>query len=153
MTIRIALLFICTLLVSNTYAADIYQWVDESGRTQVSDVVPARYKNVATKVDTSASKVDERQRQEALKRAAKERQLAEQPPAKAATQPVTPAGGQIRAEKKFGAESDCEQKLRAYRASQECFAPYITKFGMHGDAEKYCTAVPDPTPECGIPSE
>lgn len=152
MTIRIAFLFICTLFLSSAYAADIYQWVDESGRTQVSDVVPARYRNVATKVDTSASKVDERQRQEALKRAAKERQLADRPPVKTTTKPVAPVIGQIRAAED-GGESDCEKKLRAYRASQECFAPFITKFGIHGDAEKYCTAVPDPTPECGIPRE
>jgi hypothetical protein len=150
MTIRIAFLLIGALLVSNTYAADIYQWVDESGRTQISDVVPARYKNVATRIDTSASKVTERQRQEALKRAARERQLADRPPAKAA-KPDGPVVGQTRTEGDGG--SDCEKKLRAYRASQECFAPFITRFGMHGDAEKYCTAVPDPTPECGIPRE
>lgn len=149
MTIRIAVWFICTLLLASAHAADIYQWVDENGRTQVSDVVPARYKNVATKVDTSASEVSERQRQEALQRAEKERQLADRPPVK--TAPVAPFAGQVRAE--GDGESDCEKKLRAYRASQECFAPYITKFGMHGDAEKYCTAVPDPTPECGIPRE
>ncbi len=150
MTIRIAFLFLCTLLFSDAYAAEIYQWVDENGRTQVSDIVPAQYKNVARKVDTSASKVSERQRQEALERAAKERQLAERLPAKDVAQPVVPDGGEAQA---GSGESECEKKLRAYRASQECFAPFITQFGMHGDAEKYCTAVPDPTPECGIPRE
>ncbi|MFJ7567158.1 DUF4124 domain-containing protein [Herminiimonas sp. NPDC097707] len=161
MTIRIAFLFICTLLLSNTHAADIYQWVDENGRTQVSDVVPARYKNVATKVDTSASELTESQRQEARTRAEREKQKAKE--AAQAMQPASPvpSAGQLTPSSGMR-ETECEALMRAYRESQECFAPFVFR-GPDGrprrggrvreEAFLYCTSVPDPSQQCGSPPQ
>jgi hypothetical protein len=39
------------------YAADIYRWTDETGRVNYGNVVPDRFKRVATKIDTSGSRV------------------------------------------------------------------------------------------------
>jgi hypothetical protein len=40
------------------YAADdIYRWVDETGRVNYGNVVPDRFKRVATKIDVSGSRV------------------------------------------------------------------------------------------------
>jgi hypothetical protein len=43
---------IATLMSASTaYAAVIYRWVDESGRTRVSDVVPDKYRRSAEALD------------------------------------------------------------------------------------------------------
>ena len=40
------------------YAAeDIYRWTDETGRVNYGNVVPDRFKRLATKIDTSGSRV------------------------------------------------------------------------------------------------
>lgn len=39
------------------YAADIYRWTDETGRVNYGNVVPDRYKRIATKIDTSGARV------------------------------------------------------------------------------------------------
>jgi hypothetical protein len=38
-------------------AADIYRWTDETGRVNYGNVVPERFKRVATRVDTSSQVV------------------------------------------------------------------------------------------------
>lgn len=158
MTGKMAFLFACSMLFSTAYATTIYQWVDENGRTQISDTVPPRYKDVATKVDTSASRVSEKQRQEALERVAKEKELVESAnraradaaATKAADQPADPKSASPFVDK----NADCEQLMRAYRESQECFAPFMrVEGGTREEAYKYCTPVADPSVKCGLPSQ
>lgn len=159
MITKMAFLFVSSMLFSTAYATTIYQWVDENGRTQISDTVPARYKDVASKVDTSASRVSEKQRQEALERVAREkaqveaanRAKAEAASAKAADQPVEPKSAPPVINNK---NADCEQLMRAYRESQECFAPFMrVEGGTREEAYKYCTPVADPSSQCGAPGE
>lgn len=159
MTSKMAFLFACSMLFSTAYATTIYQWVDENGRTQISDTVPARYKDVATKMDTSASRVSEKQRQEALERVAKEKELvesanrarAEAAAEKAANQSAESKGAPPVVDNKH---ADCEQLMRAYRESQECFAPFMrVEGGTREEAYKYCTPVADPSSKCGAPAE
>jgi hypothetical protein len=38
-------------------AEDIYRWTDETGRVNYGNVVPDRFKRVATKIDTSSTRV------------------------------------------------------------------------------------------------
>lgn len=157
MTSKMAFLFACSMLFSTAYATTIYQWVDENGRTQISDTVPARYKDVATKMDTSASRVSEKQRQEALERVAKEKELvdsanrarAEAAAMKAADQSAESKSAPPVVDNK---NADCEQLMRAYRESQECFAPFMrVEGGTREEAYKYCTPVADPSSKCGPP--
>ncbi len=159
MTTRMAFLLVCSMLFSTAYAATIYQWVDENGRTQVSDVVPARYKDVATQVDTSASRVSEKQRQEALDRVAREKEQvdaanrarAEAAAVNAADKSAEPKTARPVVDDK---NADCEQLMRAYRESQECFAPFMrVEGGTREEAYKYCTPVADPSVKCGLPGE
>lgn len=74
MSKRWAVLLVCLVFGTAAFAEDIYRWVDEKGRVSISDNVPARYRDVATKIDASASNISERQRQQALERADRERQ-------------------------------------------------------------------------------
>ena len=140
-------------------AADIYRWVDASGRTHIADTVPAPYKDVATKLDTSASKVSEERRAAAVERAEKIKQAAKN----SSTPPTSPQDGTARtggfslgptedsaAQKNNGDDSECARLRREYDASQACFAQYATQTGVKGEAYDHCKSVPDPTPRCGL---
>lgn len=158
MTTKMAFLLVGSMLFSTAHASTIYQWVDENGRTQISDTVPPRYKDVANQVDTSASRVSEKQRQEALERVAREKAQVE-----AANRARTEAEAANAADKSaetkttrpvVGKDADCEQLMRAYRESQECFAPFMrVDAGTREEAYKYCTPVADPSVKCGLPGE
>lgn len=146
-------------------AADLYRWVDETGRTQISDVVPARYRDVATRIDTSASEIPESQRQEALERAAREKQLVEE--RMRAAQPPSPPPAPVPQPKTVeltppdNSDAECAELIRAYRESQECFAPFMVmrRDGRHHrrgwvrpEAYRYCQRVQSPYAKCGLPS-
>ena len=74
---RLVLSIICCALALVAHATDIYRWVDDQGRTHFADVVPERYKSVATKIDSKSSELSEGARAEAAARAARERTQAE----------------------------------------------------------------------------
>lgn len=171
MSIRLYLSASCValaILSAQAGAAGIYRWVDEKGRTHVADTVPPRYKGSATKVDTRASELTERQRAEALARTAREKaaqagaQSDSSPPAAPdsalAAPPPVKAGELLPSP---GSRDECEALMRAYRESQECFAPFVRSRpaddraggGVREEAYRYCTSVPDPSPQCGIPSD
>lgn len=160
MTNRILILISCALLTSFASATDIYRWVDENGRTSLSDQVPERYRNVATKVDTSASELSESQRQEALARAAREKQKVEEAAQAAPPASPMPKAGQLTPSSGMR-ETECEALMRAYRESQECFAPFMLagsdgsphSGGVREEAFLYCTSVPDPSQQCGSPPQ
>lgn len=147
----------------NVMAADMYRWVDENGRVSVSDNVPARYRDVATKIDTSASDISDRQRQEALERADQERQRAKASAEAAKT--ASPQSAPVKAAEikppRNKAEAECEALIRAYRESQECFEPFKLReadgtFRQDGavreEAFQYCTSIPSPFNQCTLPS-
>ena len=158
MTSRMAFLFVCSMLFSTAQASTVYQWVDENGRTHLSDTVPPRYKDVATKIDTSASRVSDKQRQEALERVAREKEQVDaaerariESAAKTVDQSAEPKNAPPVVDSK---NADCEQLMRAYRESQECFAPYMrVDGGIREEAHQYCKSVPDPSSKCGVPPE
>ncbi|WP_293775991.1 DUF4124 domain-containing protein [uncultured Oxalicibacterium sp.] len=150
-------------------AADIYRWVDESGRTHVSDVVPQAYKGKAERIDTGPSQISPEDRQAAQRRVEQERRLLEQREREAASMSERPSPAAV---PKAGAMSPplqslenpaCAEKWRAYRESQECFAPFMrgarTRHGhrrpahLSEEAYRYCTPVADPSAECPIPAE
>jgi hypothetical protein len=151
---RLSMLLGCALLSTAAGAADLYRWVDESGHTHVSDSVPARYQDVATKVDTSSSEVSESRRQEALARAAREKQLVEESEKVEQSVPLLPP---VRTEMPAvpdSGETECDRLIRAYRESQECFAPFQRRRGgTRPEAYRYCTPVQSPYAQCGLPSQ
>lgn len=165
------LLFTLFALANSPVMADeIYRWVDESGRTHVSDVVPPHYKNRAVLVDTAPSQISPKERQAAQVRAEQERRLLEQRQRDAALASESRLGATAPA--RAGAMAPplqslsdpvCAEKWRAYRESQECFAPFMraarTRHGhtrpahLSEDAYRYCRPVADPSSECPIPAE
>jgi hypothetical protein len=137
------------------HAKDIYRWVDEQGRTQISDTVPPQYRSRATRIDTRASQVSESDRARAVERAAREKAMAAEAaePAKgskaAESAPANEPGGAAPSDK----DASCEQQRQNYAASQACFASYRNANGsVRSEAYQHCTEAPDPSPSCGIPS-
>ena len=159
---KLTLLLAGVLLLPIAHATEIYQWVDESGRTQLSDVVPERYKRSAKRVDSRSFEISPQQRAEAESRAARERERA----AKPVGTPVPPrderAGALVPARAAFAPAgagsapspaSDCASLRRQYAQSQECFAQYQNTNGsVKPGAYEKCTEVPDPSPKCGLES-
>ena len=148
-------------LSMSTQAAVIYRWVDESGRTHVSDVVPERYRRSAIRIDPSRSEVSPEQRQQAELAAARNRTIVEksdsrrqnsqavQSAAAASKPPATkrPARG-------ITDDTDCETWRRLYRESMECFAPFRTARGTtKAEGFEVCNAIPSPELKCGPVSD
>src|SRR5262245_969082 len=52
------------LVAPLAHSADIYRWVDEQGRTHISDTVPERYRGVATRLDAKPIEPTAQQRAE-----------------------------------------------------------------------------------------
>jgi len=73
-------------------ATVIYRWIDENGRTHVSDVVPEKYKKSATRVDSAQYEAPPESRKEAEQRAAKEKAVVdESAKRRASAPPAAPA--------------------------------------------------------------
>src|SRR5512140_3198728 len=156
-----SVLALSTLLpLSPLHAADIYRWVDENGQTHLSDTVPDKYRNSATRVDTGPTELTPQQRAEAEARAAQQKKLAEEEEARrrareaadaaGSTAPAPPAPPIRPAPRATPNSSDCAQLLRRYRASQECFAPYRMANGaIRPEGFVLCGPdVPDPSGQC-----
>ncbi len=146
------------LATAQASAAPIYRWVDESGRTQISDTVPEKYRKSAKKVDSEQFKVSPEARRSAEERAAKEKELAkqsdEQRKKEAAAASAAPAPSASGNRKSTAAnDSDCETWRRLYRESQACFARYHNADGsLKPGAHQNCTQVDNPEIKCGVES-
>lgn len=168
---RTLLFTLFALANSAVPASEIYRWVDESGHTHVSDVVPPSYKERAVPVDTAPSQVSPEQRQAAQARAEQERRLLEQRQREASSSSSQPRldstvpsrAGAMAPPLQSLSDPVCTEKWRTYRESQECFAPFMrgarTRHGhrrqahLSEEAYRYCTPVADPSSECPIPAE
>ena len=138
------------LAISSAHAAEIYRWVDENGRTHVSDVVPEKYRKSAKKIESRAYEPSAKDQKEAQERAELEKARAAQ-----AVQPraagSAPSGGAsaVRPANAPGA-TDCATLRRRYRESLACFGPYRTATGgTKAEAFEKCTPVDDPVLQCG----
>jgi hypothetical protein len=152
-----ALVASALLLSLAAQAAVIYRWVDERGRTHVSDVVPEKYKNSATRIDTGDSSVSPERKAQAEAAAAKEKAFVEEAAKRRqAAQPVpsapaaSPAAGGKRPAQGVTDATDCDTWRRLYRESQDCFGPFNTVGGgIKPEAFLACNPIPSPEPKCG----
>lgn len=152
----IAVLISALVLFPAVYAADIYRWVDEEGRTHISDVVPPQHKKSARKIDPREFELSAEQVKEAQARAERDKARAalarqQRASAVAAGAPASgPAAAGSAPRPTVPAATDCATLRRLYRESQECFAPYRTATGTtKAEAFEKCTPVVDPELKCG----
>ena len=143
--------------VVGVQAGDIYRWVDEQGRTHLSDSVPEKYRGTATRIDTRPYELTLEQQREAAERAARERAQAVAsaeplapgaPPQPTPTLPLTPVIK--RPAQQVTESTDCTTWWRLYRESQKCFGPFRTVGGgVKPEAFEHCNEIPSPMPKCG----
>ena len=137
-------------------AIDIYRWVDENGRTHLSDVVPERYRDAATRIDSRSHELTPEQQREARERSAREAERADRAPPAAAQAPLSPAPvvpptAVVKRPAQTVTEStDCTTWWRLYQESQECFGPFrLVGGGIKPEAFEHCNEIPSPELRCG----
>jgi hypothetical protein len=155
--------------LSAVHAVEIYRWVDENGRTQISDHVPEKFRAGATPLgDSRQYELTPRQRAEAEARTAREkrqREIDEQDradaekaaqeaaraaaaAASAATTTRRPRQGTVPG--KIDA-AECAALQAEYAKSGACYAPFhLARGGLRAGAFDACgPTVPDPSERCG----
>ena len=144
-------------------AGDIYLWVDDQGRRQLSDRPPVQSQGGVQKQDASRYELSPSQRQQAEdlkaldrnrlraleeeRRQAGERKAELPPlPARAASEPPPQ-----RSQGRKSAE-ECKSTVRAYEESRLCYSQFVARGGIHkaGGFEKCGPGLGDPSLECGI---
>jgi hypothetical protein len=153
------ILALATLAAAPASAADMYRWVDEHGRTNISDVVPERFRARAIKIDSKQFEPTARQREEALAGSAALRASAASSSSgpSASLPTASPTADRPRAIRSAAsapapAANDCEALLRQYAQAQSCFAPCQQANGsVKAECFSRCPNVPDPSPRCGLP--
>jgi hypothetical protein len=137
----------------------ICRWVDDSGRTQMAEVAPDRYKTLATCTDSQQYELSPAQRRAAEQAAAEDRARAARAaaslPARSAASAPRPASGASQAQAKRPTQvvtdaTDCPTWWRLYEESGECFGPFRTTRGaIKAEAFDVCNEIPSPEPKCG----
>lgn len=140
-------------------ATSICRWVNESGRTQIAEVVPEKYRKVAVCTDSQRYELSPAQRRAAEQRAADIKARAgramAQAPSNRASAPSSPARAASPSSAKRPTEvvtddTSCPTWWRIYDESVECFGPYRTTRGAtKPEAFDKCRVVPSPEPKCG----
>ena len=142
-----------------TGATPICRWVDEKGRTQIAEVVPEKYRQVASCTDSQKYELSPEQRRAAEQGVAEDRARARKeavkPPGEWASNAPRPSAAASRPGVKRPTEvvtdsTNCETWWRIYDESVECFGPYRTTRGATKvEAFDACNVVPSPESKCG----
>jgi hypothetical protein len=134
--------------------------------TNISDVVPEKYRKVAEKVETGQTEPDEATRREAVARAAKIASAAASGARPAASANARQGGStatalsasrsaSATAASASGDSDDCPTLQRRYKESQDCFGgqPRTITGAINGARSPQCPVVVDPSPKCGQPPD
>lgn len=139
---RLAVLLIL-LLAAPAASAEVYQWVDQQGRVHYGDR-PAPGVPATPREELSVPEPAQADRDAAAERAARDRARLQSLPPSPPPEPTGTEGD--RSPPQAEAEDDsCAAQHRRYRASQACFAPYVTVTGaVKPEAFQYCENLPQP---------
>ena len=166
------------LVVHSLQAGEIYRWVDDQGQTQVSDVVPEKYRDRATRINsrkyelTSEQKADARDRavyearrardeNDMQRRAEYEAQAQESARSDLAAQALARARAKTNQTSasdsaSAGAKSQCEDLWRRYHDGVACFSRFAAgntggSIRIRPEAYQFCTDAPLPPSSCPPP--
>jgi len=124
--------------------ADVYRWVDDDGKTHYGDTIPEKYKPTAKKVGAEDPK-NPAQRRESEDRVAREKDKLEALQRERNARQQQPSPPPAAAQAPAQAGSDCEEQMKRYLASLECFAPYtISNGAIKSEAFEKCQVVTQP---------
>ncbi len=140
-------------------ATSLCRWVDESGRTQIAEVVPEKYRKAAVCTDSQEYELSAEQRRAAEQRVAQDKARAREAAAKPPSDRASGAPSPARAASKPGAKrpteivtanTDCATWWRIYDESVECFGPFRTTRGAtKPEGFERCNVVTSPEAKCG----
>lgn len=154
--------FLC-LPLSAAHATDLYRWVDVHGQTQMSDIVPDRYRDVASKISSKKFELTPEQSTDAQARLAKERERSERAKAE------LDARERLRLQQRADAEAElakvnsakksnpsasnsgkkCDSLWKEYLENAGCFSRFATVSGaVRPEAFAVCSDTPSPAPKC-----
>ena len=128
-----------------TFGADIFKWVDEKGRIQYGESVPAKYAKSATKIDPGEiqPQATEAQRQEAAASAAKDKADAQSLTSRTENTDKPPRSVSASTD---NSTARCEAERKKFRDSEACFQQYRTPSGaIVREAFQHCVEVKEPT--------
>ena len=155
----VVLALVSALTCAATQAGVLYTWEDERGQVQISDVVPAKYKATARRIDTrqfelSAEQVQAAQAQaSALKARASTTAHDDQRPSPRSTHSSASAATAAARPSQSINFNDCTAWRRAFLASRDCFAGFQRGPGygaLRPGAYEACgPEIPNPEPKCG----
>ena len=137
-------------------AAEIYRWVDDQGKTHISDRPPPTPPKNMTRQDSREYEISPDWQRDAAQRAAKDRERARaleesRVRAQQAEAAKVAASAAAQPAPARAASTGCQAQWEAFHRSADCFGPFRTANGST-KAEGYaaCGApVPDPSYECG----
>lgn len=153
----LALLMMTVCAFPAAHGADIYRWVDDSGRVHFSDQAPNHSRKNVTRTDSSQYEVTPERRRDAKARAARNRVRSAGAAERIETEKILPysSGPQPGSAASAPAASalpanDCATLLRRFQESSECYAPFMNVNGsFKPHAYETCgPAVPYPAREC-----
>ncbi|OYU45667.1 MAG: hypothetical protein CFE44_06265 [Burkholderiales bacterium PBB4] len=177
---KLLILCLCALCLtpSALKAGDIYRWVDDQGRTQMSDVVPEKYRDKATRINSRRYELTPEQKADAgsraryeAQRARDEKELERRAQAESENlelqRQYRAAQDRARSREKSytntdgGAESRngaCEEAWRRYNDGVACFSRFATTnvggatVRIRPEAYQFCVDAPLPSPSCPLPA-
>lgn len=150
MTKPFLLLAIFVFASGTAWPGEAYRWTDLDGHIHYGDSIPEQYRNSGRKFAHKDTSIEKTERNSALSSVAPK--TIRRPPESATDQVESGAGKDEPAtspqNSKFSSESQCEKAWREYRASLDCFAPYvIVGGGVKTEAFTHCKNLPQP-PYC-----
>lgn len=138
-------------------AASVCRWIDENGRTQISDTVPDRFKLVAVCINSRLYELSAEQQREAAERS-KVRSAQANAPVPAASSAAGAENAALappqpvikRPVQTITDATDCPTAWRIFEESSECFGSYRTvQGGIKPEAFDFCREVASPDLKCG----
>jgi hypothetical protein len=142
------------------HATPVCRWVDERGQSQISDIVPEKFRQSATCSDSRQYELSPQQQSEADQRAADQQEsarqrmadeLAKEKDAPPATVAAAAAPRAKRPLELITESTDCATRWRIYDESVTCFGPFRTTQGaIKPEGFAQCRDIANPEVRCGL---
>lgn len=148
--IRVITLLTVLSFSAVVYGGEIYKWKDKDGHTHFSDPASTSKAQIqnSEKVKLIGSTVTDDQRNQAEAIAAKMKIHEDRSPINSPVAPVDILQTNQDTPPAADPKSQCREEWRKYKASQDCFAPYVTVNGVKSEAYQHCTELRQPTKFC-----
>ena len=149
------------LLTTGAKATSICRWVNEAGQTQITEVVPEKYRSAAICTDSQKYELSDEQRRAVEQQRAEAKAQAQARQAAAtllnnrAPSASRPAQAASQSSVKRPTEivtdtTDCATWWRIYEESVACFGPYRTLYGAtKSEGFERCNIISSPVLKCG----